>query len=141
VRAQAGYALSTGSLSASPSTGLSDGQAVALSGSGVQPTYDGRTIWIFHTGQWVTAQCAAGLTSDRTVGGVFTNCTTAVGGPLDLPGSTFSQPVTVKATIDRILGGTTDCTAGPGACVLMLARFEEDGTLTLLTTPISFGSP
>jgi hypothetical protein len=138
--AQAPFVMSTGSLAAAPATGLADGQEVTLSGTGVQPSYDGPLIWIIHTGQWVLSQCAADVTSDPTLLGIFTHCTTAVGGPIHVPGSTFSQPVTVAASVNRILGGTTDCTASPGACVAILARMEGDGALTLLSTPLTFGS-
>ena len=140
-RARVPYTLSAGSLTATPSTGLSDGQTITASGTGVQPTFDGPTLWIFHTGPWVLGQCAADVATNPTVVGVFTNCTTTVGGPVDVPSSGFSQPVTVAGTISRILGGTTDCTAAPGACVMILARFEEDATLTLLSTPLTFTPP
>lgn len=137
--AHAGYAMATGELSATPSTGLVDGQTVTVSGTGIMPTYDGRFIWIVHTGQWALAQCDAGILVDRTLLGVFTHCAGVPGGgPGDIGGSTVSHPVEVAADLEKILGGTTDCTAAAGNCVVALLRMELDGGITVHSAALTF---
>ena len=141
IAVDAPYAMATGSLAAEPDTGLTDGETVTVTGTDVLSSYAGPDVWIIHTGQWGLVQCDAGLADDPTLYGVFANCALTQGGPVDVPGSTFTRDVPVAASLDRILGGTTDCTAAPGACVLALGRFEADGSATLLTTPLAFGPP
>jgi hypothetical protein len=48
--------------------------------------------------------------------------------------------VEVQATVTPFAGGApTDCTARPGACVLVLARVESDWSTSLVSTPLTFG--
>jgi hypothetical protein len=140
--ATAPYAMATGTVAGSPTTGLADGQRVTLTGTDVMPTYDGRTNWFVKTGAWGVVQCDRAVADDRTLLGLFTHCAgVTTDGPLDVPGSTFSLGVEVRASLDRILGGTTDCTTAPETCVLAVGRMEEDGSVTLYTVPLSFGVP
>ena len=48
------------------------------------------------------------------------------------------RPCRSAGSITRILGGTTDCTASDGACVIGLVRWEQDGTITSVFVPLSF---
>jgi hypothetical protein len=126
---------------ADPATGLADGQAVELSGEGLSPTYEGTPIGPFPTGGWVTAQCSAALGPSPTLGEAFSLCgrNAALTG-VTIPGSTLPPtPLPVDATIEHVLGGTTDCTVAAGACVLGLLRFEEDASVTVHMVPLSFG--
>jgi Neocarzinostatin family len=135
----AAYAMAEGELTAAPATGLADGQAVTVSGTGLMPNYDGRTILFVTSGAWGLVQCDRAVVDDPTILGLFTHCSAPPpGGALDVPGATFTTEVGVAAGIDRILGGTTDCTSAAGACVLAAGRVEQDGSLTLLTTPLAF---
>ncbi len=96
-----------------------------MTGANVPQSYDGPLVWIVETGEWVLAECAAGIVDDPTLLGLFTHCGTTVGGPAVVDDwAPFSQDVAVAASFERILGGTTDCTTGPGTCVLALARME-----------------
>ena len=138
--ATAGYTMATGTVTGSPTTGLADGQRVTLTGADMMPTYDGRAIWVVETGEWGVAQCDRAIADDPTLLGLFTHCAPVTAdGPLEVPGSTFSLGVEVRASLDRILGGTTDCTAAPEACVLAVGRMEVDGSVTLHTVPLAFG--
>jgi hypothetical protein len=139
VPAGVAYALAQARLTATPDSGLSDGDTVTLSGAGVMASYAGPTLWIFPTGRWSLGQCAATVADDVTIGGVFSTCAPLPGAePLHVPGSTFEAEVTVRAEVDPVLGGPVDCTTAPGACVLALARIESDGTVTVHTTPVTF---
>jgi hypothetical protein len=128
-------------LTAAPATGLADGAAVTLSGTSVRASYDGPPVWIFTSGVWGIVQCAAAVADEPTILGVFTHCAGAEGtGPLAVPGSTFATEVTVRQQITPILGGSVDCAAAAGACVLAIARVEADGGVSLHTSPLTFGS-
>ncbi|HEV7762556.1 MAG TPA: hypothetical protein VGO78_26285, partial [Acidimicrobiales bacterium] len=54
-------------------------------------------------------------------------------------GSTLATTIDVQGTITRILGGTTDCTAAPGTCVVGLVRLEQDGSVSTHLAPVAFG--
>ncbi|HKE73883.1 MAG TPA: hypothetical protein VKB57_09735 [Acidimicrobiales bacterium] len=132
-------AMAEGTIAAAPSTGLADGQAVTVTGSQLMPSYDGPTL-LFPTGGWALVQCDAGLLDDPTLLGVFTQCGGVdLGAPLQVTGPDLTASAGVHATLHRFLGDTSDCTAGPGTCLLVLARWEQDATVTLHTAPISFG--
>jgi hypothetical protein len=135
-----GYAMAEGSLAATPSTGLVDGQEVTLTGTDLMPTYPGAPFWLFpSTGGWGVGQCDRAVVDEPTILGVFTHCAVVPPGAVDVAGSTLTTPVPVRATLERILGGTTDCTATPGACVLVLTRVEWDGTVSVhATAPLTF---
>jgi Neocarzinostatin family len=134
----AGFAMATGALSASPSTGLADGQAVTVSGTDLMPTYDGPAWWIFQTGEWTMGQCGAGILSDVSVAGVFRHCTVPPGGgAVAVTGSSVARTMEVQATLQPPIGGPVDCTTGE-ACLVILTRIEEDGQVTLLHAPLTF---
>jgi hypothetical protein len=77
---------------------------------------------------------------DLTLFGVFTQCSLPPPTrPVDVAGSTLETTFPVESTITKILGGTTDCTASPGACVVGLVRFEQDATLSAHVVPVEFG--
>ena len=126
----------------SPATGLTDGQAVELTATGVDPGYEGAPLGPFPTGRWATAQCAAEIGATPSLYEMFVHC--GLNGALtsvtvDDTGQLPPTPLPVDATVARILGGTTDCTSAPGACVLGLLRLEESGAVTVHTVPLSFG--
>jgi hypothetical protein len=137
--------MATGSLTASPRDGLVDGQPVTLTGTDLMSSYDGPPFWFFPaTGGWGLAQCAHQVVDDPSIAGFFRWCgplPTGSPGPIAVPGSDLTTTVHPRARIDRILGGTTDCTTAPDACVVTLARVEQDGSPTLHFAPISFATP
>jgi len=135
------YAMATGSLSAAPDTGLADGEAVQVTGSELMASYAGAPILGFPTGGWMLAQCDRRLLDELSLGGALTHCAAApTTRPVEVPGSSLTALLEVRATIPRILGGTTDCTAAPGACVVGLVRFEQDGSYSAHLVPVSFGT-
>jgi hypothetical protein len=132
-------AMAGGSIAAAPATGLADGQAVSVTGSALMPSYDGPVL-LFPTGSWGLVQCDAALLDDPTLLGVFTQCGgVEVAPPLQVTGPDVTATASVHATVHRFLGGTTDCTSAAGACLLVLARWEQDATVTLHTAPLAFG--
>jgi hypothetical protein len=139
-------ALSAGAITATPDDGLVDGQPVTVTTDGVQPSYAGPPFWIFSSGLWALGQCDRAVVDDPTVAAVFAHCTVPPGGGAVTvpPGPSPSPPgfdVDVLATVTPFLGGPpTDCTSAVGACVLVLTRVEQDGSLSLLTTPLSFAA-
>jgi hypothetical protein len=143
VVAYAPYAMSAGALTATPDEGLSNGQPVAAATDGVQPTYDGGQRWIFTAGQWALAQCGAGVLEDPASHvGVFANCAIPPGGGVVTVPATGVLDAGVEAmgSVTPVLGGEPiDCTAEAGACVLALVRVETDFSLSLVTTPLTFG--
>jgi hypothetical protein len=140
-QAVAYFDMATGSLSVTPSSGLVDGQSVGISGADLMPTYAGRLIGPFASGGWVLAQCEATLLNDLTLLGAFVHCGFGPSlQPVTIAGSTLAATNVVEATITRILGGTTDCTAAPGTCVLGLLRFEQDGSISHHLQPLTFAA-
>src|SRR6185503_2618688 len=71
------YTLAAGSLAAAPDTGLADGQAVALTGAGLMPSYAGPTLWIFPTGGWSVTQCDRAIVDQPDLAGALTHCAAA----------------------------------------------------------------
>ena len=137
---EAPYTMAAGSLAAAPDTGLSDGQTVDVTGTDLMPTYAGPTIWIFPTGGWALTQCDKAIVDLPNLFGALSYCGAApVTRGVTVDGSTLDAPLDVQATLTKIVGGTTDCTAAPGACVVGLVRLEQDGTLSTHLTPITFG--
>lgn len=133
------YAMAAGTLTAAPDSDLIDGQTIDITGDDLMPTYAGPPLFGFATGGWALTQCDAAVLDDPTLFGVFTHC--SVPPPtraVTIEGSTLDTDLEVQATIQRILGGTTDCTAAPGACVVGLVRFELDASLSTHLTPIAF---
>jgi hypothetical protein len=126
IEALAGYALAGGELAASPAENLVDGETVTVAGTGLMATYDGPPIWIFQAGSWGVLQCDGVVAEDLTVLGLFSHCAIPPSGTtVSVAGSELSTQVVVRSSIDKILGGTTDCEAVADACVLVLSRLEE----------------
>jgi hypothetical protein len=133
----AGYAMATGSITATPATGLTDDQPVTVTGTDLMPTYDGPTFLFLHAGIWALAECGRGVLDDQTVVGVLRNCSIPPGsGVVQVDGSTFTRTVQAQESFDPPLGDHVDC---GDPCVLLLGRFEQDGSLSIHTTPIAFG--
>ena len=137
---EASYAMAEPSVSASPANALVDGGTVTVDGTGLQPTYAGPTV-LFSTGGWAVAVCDRSVVDDPNLYAVLTKSAVPAGGTsVTVTGSTVSVDVQVPATITHTLGGgTTDCTAASGACVVGLTRWEQDATVSAAFTPVSFG--
>jgi hypothetical protein len=134
------FTMAAGRLSASPATGLTDGQTVQVTGTDLMPSYAGPTLWIFPTGGWAVTQCDRAILDDATLGGVLTHCSTApVTRGVTVDGSTLATTIDVRASVTKVLGGTTDCTAAPGTCVVGLVRLEQDGSVSTHLAPVAFG--
>ena len=132
------YKMATPRVSATPSTGLTDGQTVTVAGSDLQPTYAGPTV-LLPTGGWAVTMCDAAVGTRPNLVQLFQHCAVPPGfGPVAVPGSTSSTTVRTPRTITKILGGTTSCGASPGACVIGLSRWEQDGTVSVAFTPLTF---
>jgi hypothetical protein len=127
---------------ATPSRGLADGQEVAVRGVGLDPTYDGPPFWIFPTtGHWAFAQCDGRLSDQPSILEVFTHCAALPGGEVDVPTREADLgTVAVSSSVNAILGQSTDCTTGYGACVLALMRVTQFGTVESAATPLEFGA-
>jgi hypothetical protein len=132
------YAMAEGSLAASPSSGLADGDMVTLTGSDLMASYEGPPFWIFpSTGGWGIAQCGAGILDDQTILGVFTHCALASPATVHVPGSTASVEVPVASSITSILGQQVDCASAPESCALVVARIEQDGSVSVHGAPVT----
>ena len=134
------YTMAPTVVTATPATGLVDGQDVVVAADDLMSAYAGRTL-MFATGGWSVVQCDAALGATPGLWEVFTHCAIPPGGgAVDVPGTTASATVQVQATLSKILGGTTDCTASAGACVVGYVRWEQDATVTAHTTSITFAA-
>jgi hypothetical protein len=134
------YAMATGELTVTPSTGLEDAQPVQVAGSALMSTYAGPLIGPFASGGWALTQCDRAVLDEPTLFGAFVHCaalppTRAV----TIETSTLDTTFDAQAVITKILGGTTDCTAAPDACVIGLVRFEQDTSLSTHLVPVAFG--
>lgn len=136
--ARAGYRMAEGSLAVAPSQRLEDGQAVTVTGTEIMASYEGPPWWVFPTGAWALTVCDAAVLDDPSLVGVFTHCAAPTEGPVAVPASTFTGETRVDAEIDRILGGSTDCRAAPGACAMVLTRLELDGSVSLHAAQLAF---
>ena len=135
----ASYGLVAGSLTATPSTGLADGQSVALSATDIMSTYDGPSFGPFP--QW-------GLGGRR----VPRRHRQLPHPPPSVPGlrvprrrgrrhhprlhlrhhrPTHRHP-------HRHPRRRHQLPAAPGTCVVGLVRFEQDGTMSTHLTPLTF---
>jgi hypothetical protein len=123
-----------------PATELVDGQAVLVVATDVLPSVDGPPVGIFpSSGRWAVFECGRAVVDDATVLGVLSHCGVPPGGgPVAGSGSDLTVEVEAQDTITSGIGTTTDCTAGPDACVIALARVEANGSVSLLTGPLSF---
>jgi hypothetical protein len=139
IEALAPYEMAAGSLAAVPATGLTDGQVITLTGTDLLDSYDGPDIWIFSTGAWGVMQCDRAVADDLSVAGIFGHCgVPPEGAAVTVDGAQLAAPVTVQATVHEVFGGTTECTTAPDACVLLLARIEQNRFVTTHLAPISF---
>jgi hypothetical protein len=122
-----------------PATGLADGQTVLVVATDVLPSVDGPPVGIFpSSGRWAVFECGRAIVDDATPLGVISHCAVPPGGgPVPGSGSDLTVEVQAQDTITSIVG-TTDCTSAPDACVIALARVEADGSVSLLTGPLSF---
>lgn len=137
VQAEQPYTLATPTASASPNTGLHDGDTVTVNGSDLEPTYSAPTL--LPSGGWVLLVCGKAMGTKPGLLDVFNDCgVPSGGGPVNVPGTTSSTAVQVPATLTTVAGGTIDCTASPGACVIGLGRWEQDATVTTAFTPLNF---
>ena len=133
------YTMAEADLSVTPATGLSDGQQVQVTGSELMPTYAGAPLGPFLTGGWALTQCDRAVVDQADLLGVFTHCSVAPPTRIvTIDGSTLDTGFDVQATITKILGGTTDCAAAPGACVVGLVRLEQDMSLSTHLQPVTF---
>jgi len=130
------YALAEGELAAAPATGLADAQQVTVTGSGLMDTYAGPPVWFLTSGTWGVGQCGRGVLDDPTIRGVFAHC--AGGGPAEVTGGEVDTTITVRSTITPPTGPPVNCNAAPDACLVVLARVEQDSTTSLHATPIAF---
>lgn len=102
-------------------------------------SYDGPPFWIFpSTGGWGVGQCDAAVLDEPTILGFFTHCAVAPPGVADVPASTVELDVAVRAGFTAVLGGQVDCTAAPDACILALARVEQDGSVSVHAALVAF---
>jgi hypothetical protein len=125
-----------------PSDHHVDGQRVRVGGADIPDSYVGPPFWVFPTtGEWVVAQCGAGIADDPTVLGVFTHCEPQPGeGAVEVRGGLVDTHVVVRSSITSVLGDEIACTAGDG-CVVALVRVEAAGSVTAFTAPLSFDGP
>jgi hypothetical protein len=139
IEAMAPYEMAQGTLAAEPATGLTDGQTITLTGENLMDSYDGPDIWVFHTGEWGIAQCDRAVTDDLSIHSIFNHCALPPeGSTVTVTGAHLATPITVQATIHTMSGDTTDCTTTTDACVLLLARIEQNSAITTHIAPISF---
>ena len=135
---QIAYGFATMSSEATPNLDLSDGDEVRIIGRNIRPEYAGTPVFLA-TGRWGIAQCDKAIgrsTTTTDLVTLFTHCGTpdGGGGPVTVTGSAVDVVVRPTATFTSTLGGNTyDCRA-LGWCVLVLARWEQDGTVTTVTT-------
>jgi len=136
--AEAPYEMASATVSVTPAGDLTDGQSVTVVASDLQPTYAGRVIFL-PTGGWSLVLCDDAVGSSPDLMTVLVQCSVPPGGGgLEVSAPTSTSTVRVGASITRILGGTTDCTASNGACVVGLVRWEQDATVTSTFVPLSF---
>ncbi len=135
---RATFAMAEGTLTVTPDEQLVDGQAVQVTGSELMPTYEGPLVaGVLPTGQWQVLQCDRQILDHPHLFGVWAFCALPTQN-VTVNGSTLDVVQPVRATITRILGGTTDCTTEPEACVLGLVRFEQDTSTTIHLVPLRF---
>jgi hypothetical protein len=137
------YNAPAASVSVSSETGLVDGQAVTVSGTGILGNYQGRTL-LFPTGAWSPV-----VVCDRTVPEagatlveILTKCAVAPGEATVAPvGRTTTNAVSAPARFTATVGGASfDCTAAAGSCVMGLVRWEQDATVTTHLRPLTFAA-
>jgi hypothetical protein len=138
------FAFAEAELAATPDVGLADGQAVQVDATGLASSYEGDRVWIFPSGRWSLAQCDARVLagsggSGPGLGDLFDLCAAApTTRTVTVDDNQLHEPIEVASRFTSFLGGGVDCTTAPGACVVGLARLEENGVVTTHLAPITF---
>ena len=127
------YTMAEGTATAAPSTGLSDGDVVRVSGSDLLPSYVGPSYGPYRTGDWHVLQCEIDQLDEPDLHAVFDHCAAPVA--VTVTGSTAGVDLVVHASMTTMLGGTVDCTRS-GACGVGFYRLESNGVSTLWSAPI-----
>jgi Neocarzinostatin family len=136
------YSAQSPSVAVAPATGLTAGQSVVVTGTGMMKPYQGRPLYL-PTGGWSVSLCDGSVPATApALGEVLTKCTVPPGGsPVTVTDHTSVNTVTVPAQFTASLGGATfDCTRSPGACKLGLVRWEQDATVTARFQPLTFAT-
>lgn len=131
------FTMAEGSVTVTPTDGLADGQPVHVTGADLQPTYAGLPIGPWETGRAAIAQCAATTAAAPSLFTALDGCSTTGSRAVAITGSTIDGTVPVATTFTTFTGRAVDC-AEPGACVVGLYRFEEDGSSTFAGSSVTF---
>jgi hypothetical protein len=143
---EAPFTYAEAELAATPDEGLADGQAVQVDATGLALSYAGARVWIFPSGGWSLAQCDASVLvgsggSGPGLGDLFDLCAAApTTRGVTVDANELHEPIEVRSQFTSFLGREVDCGSSPGACVVGLARLEENGAITTHLTPVTFGS-
>jgi hypothetical protein len=130
------YVMAPGAVSVTPETGLVDGQTVQVTATDMQPTYPGRTFGPFSSGVAAVAQCSRSFAESPNLFTYFDGCaTTAI--PLTITDPDFEVGFDVHTAITTFTGRQIDCSAAE-ACTAGVVRFDQDGSMTSLTTLLTF---
>jgi hypothetical protein len=131
------FAMAEGQVEVAPATGLADGDVVQVAATELQPTYTGRALGPFPTGVAAVAQCAATAADAPSLFAAFDGCGTLTTVPVTVTGSTADVALTVRSTLTTFTGKTVDCTV-PGACVVGVYRFDQDGSSAFVAQAVTF---
>lgn len=121
-----------------PSTGLTDGQTVTVTGTG----FDETPV----INDWFVSQCSAAILSLATidVGAAINDCDQTGGGFAHADGAgNLSTSLVVHTTFTTGVGagtGSATCGQAPNDCAVLIAQFTNNGFIAA-ATPISFGTP
>jgi hypothetical protein len=143
---EAPFTFAEADVEVTPDEGLADGQAVQVDATGLALSYAGDPVWIFPSGGWSLAQCDADVQvgtggSGPSLGDLFDLCAAApTTRGVTVDANELHETIEVRSQFTSYLGREVDCGSAPGACVVGLARLEENGTITTHLTPITFGS-
>ena len=132
------YAMAEGSVTVTPDQDLSSGDTVQVTGTDLLPTYTGRLIGPWPTGVAAVTQCAAVAAEAPSLFAALHNCGTTTTTPLSITSPEVETTLTVQETFTTFTGRAVDC-GSPGACVVGIYRFDQDGSATALTRPVTFG--
>ncbi len=132
------YTMARGSLSATPSARLRDGQTVTVTGRRLMASYAGPVVDGVASGQWTAYQCAPGIAHDPSPANVARSCV-ADPAAVTVPASgDVTLDMVVHRTIQPPQGPAVDCARSHRACRVVLHRLEQDGTTSLHAAPIRF---
>ena len=135
------YSVPSPAVAVAPASGLTDGQSVEVTGTGMMKSYPGRQLFL-PTGGWAVALCDGSIGAVPSLADILLRCAAPAGGaPVTVTDHTSVNTVTVPAQLTASVGGATfDCTAAAGACKLGLVRWEQDGTVTAILQPLTFST-